>query len=574
MLEFGQLAHVLEAWRSGEDSIEIAQQELRSLLAQADPDEAMALAYLATARLGAPYAARDPWIGMPREKLEDRFTEARSTRSKAEPVGVVDAYEMLHKMDPIRPDWYPDNPNAADDLVALAAGLDSQAFGALVDLMLGAHTLSDRLVLGCAVRAFEDDDDADAIEDAVSKIITRMNKCTPDIGLAVKYIRDGVDEAISKLGRIHFGVPVPLEVMSTQKKQQIDLALSRLRARRVFVQAKSDGVYLHLQKDGETVYIFDEAGIDLVRLPRLRDRGAATATRTVDLWRERIVARAEELAEMVRGLPTERVVLDAEIVGLNDKGDGVVSRERTFEAKTLQLLVFDILGPDATGRDLRTVDYEERHRIMRRLLGDTLPALEPGVFAAEEIAVTGAQAVVKQFEAYTQQNRYEGVILKNPLSRLTDKLRWSSKRIKIKDYTTLDMLLVGFYFSRAKGKPTRYLGALKDPTSNRFHPCAIMVAESKLEEELNQYCLATASDECPSGVADEGKPDRWTDATLVIEVESDGLITRNPEPGFKSVPWTLHQPQQRMIVSIRGDKRRNRVNPLERLLALERAPGY
>lgn len=568
MLRFSQLAVILEAHRAGKDSMESLVEKLAALFSEASLTEAKALAYLATGRLGAPHAPRIPWTGMTAQRLYNRFRRARVERGEAQDslVGVLEVYKVLHMMDPIRPDWYPDKPELAEDLISVVKVMGREEFKWVVNLILGRELLSDRLVVNCIVRAAEGSDDV------VREVIARMNKCTPDIGLAAELIlRDGIDKGVARLGQIHFGVPIPLEIMNTQSKQKIARALGRLGSERVFVQAKSDGVYIQLQKDCDAVYLFDESGADLARLPKLRNSSPKLKRRRIDLQRDRIASRIEDVVEMVRGIPAQRIILDAEIVGISATGDSVVSRAKTFEAKALQLLVFDII---ATDRDLRTVLYEERHRMMHQLLGNTPPAFAPGIYAAEEVTATGVNAVTEQFESFTRRNRYEGVILKNPLSHLTPKLRWSSKRVKIKNYTTLDMLLVGFYFNRAKTKPTKYLGALRGIDTDRFYPCVIAVAKRSLEEELNRYCLTTATKVCPPDVVNEGDPDRWTEASLVVEVESDGLIEENFDPKFASVQWTLHRDRQRMIVGIRRDKPRSRANALERLFSLERAPGF
>ena len=184
----------------------------------------------------------------------------------------------------------------------------------------------------------------------------------------------------------------------------------------------------------------------------------------------------------------------------------------------------------------------------------------------------------EKVENTLNKNRYEGVILKNSNSQLiktstTKRLRWNFKRVKIKTYTTLDMLVVGFYLDKDGKNPTKYLLALRAVENEIIYPCVIAVANKSIEKELHEYCNTTRRDLKPENILFTGKPDFWTDATLVAEIESDGLKAFNKAPEF-AIRWTLHETGKRMIIKIRKDKNKNRVNTIERLMSLQPAPGY
>ena len=571
MPPFIRLATILEKHESRSLDVEALSRELGFLLEQSSAVEARALACLATGRLGSPHSERIPWRGMTAERLVARLRQGRQndTHSYEDAVDIIAVYDTLHKMDPVRPDWYPDRLGTAEKLLSMAARFGEIEIKWLVNLMLGKNLLRKGLVLRSAVEA------AGGTANDLGLLSLRMNKSVPNIGLVVEYIRaDGLTLTKNRLKDIHYGTPVPLEEMDSLNSHQVDRALDQLRARgrTAYVQAKSDGVYVQVQKDRDAIFLFDELGVDLAGLPALFIGSAVPrALRPADAQRYRMASRVSDLIEMIKGIAADRIILDAELVGIDPDGKSVIAKSKTFEAKAMQLIVFDIIANDT---DLRHLSYAERRDHMIDLLGTTSPEYAPGIYVAEEVSATGAIGVAAHMEAFLSRNRYEGVVLKNPGARLTSGLRWNSKRIKIKKYTTLDMLLVGFFYNAEKTKPTKYLMALRDEKTDRYLPCAITVAQGDVEEEINQYCLDTATTTCPSDVVCEGSPDLWTETRLVVEVESDGLIVRNSDPRFRSVPWTLHQNQQRKIIGVRWDKPEDRVNTLERLFSLERAPGH
>lgn len=576
MLFFAQLADILEKYESTGSRDNLLTSDLSKLFKQSTPQEGKLLAYLATGRLGCPHSERIPWQGMTAEKLLARMqhTTKIGNSSSQIPTNVQELYNALHQMDTIRPDWYPDKPKSADNLFALVPRLNSLEMKWLLYLMLGKNLFRRNVILESLVKAMKGEDIAEE-DDDIQSLLRYMNKSIPDIGIVVAYVLEsGLKLAKARLQEIHYGTPIPLEEMDSLNSKLIDRVLKRLRtsAQTTYIQAKSDGIYVQIQKDKENCYIFDELGVDLAQFSPLPENSLVLrADRRFDPRRRQIANRLPELMQLVKSIQSEHIIFDAEIVGVDPIKKSVVNAKQTCQAQDLQLIIFDLLA--VHNHDLRKISYNERKSTMANLFGEAHPEYISGVFLAEEVSAVGTIGVTAHMDLFMKQQRYEGVILKNPNMYLTSRINWNVKRVKIKKRTTLDMLLVGFYYNIERTKPTKYLVALKDEKEAYFFPCAITVADKRQTEEINSHCLATASTKCPIDISCEGRPDFWTDATMVVEVESDGLKIKNQDPRFISTKWTLHNNQQRKIIDIRWDKPKNRTNSINRLLLLENAPG-
>lgn len=567
LMKFSKLATILEEnhKKARKDKICLL---LTDLFQKATISEAKVLAYLSTGRLGATCAVRIPWFDMKPEKLLSRLQQEGKIKSntKGFDVNIVELYETLHQMDSFRPCWYPDNPTLADQLISLANRMDSGETKWLINLMIGRGLLTDRLIIKSIINSIGGEDAQ------VRDVVNRFNKCTPDIGLVAEYIiGEGIENGVRRLESIHYGIPVPVEEMNSQSLSQIDMALKRLRSQKktIYLQAKSDGIYVQIQKDYDKVFVFDETGLDLFRLSEHK--------------KERNVGKKEWISpscidyvvEVIKGINTPQVIFDAEIVGIDVIGNKVFGKIDTYKAKSFQIIVFDII---AGKTDLRQIyPYAERQREMYKLFGNKKPSYSPGIFVADEYLVAGLSEVSEKAENILHKNRYEGVILKNPNSKIeksttTKLLRWKFKRVKIKEYTTLDMLIVGYYLDKTGKYPSKYLLALRAVDSENIYPCVIAVAHKSIEDELHKYCNTTRSGIKPPNIIFNGKPDSWTDASMIVEIESDGLRVFNSDSDF-AIRWTLHETGKRMILKIRKDKNRDRVNTIERLMSLQSGPG-
>jgi bifunctional non-homologous end joining protein LigD len=95
----------------------------------------------------------------------------------------------------------------------------------------------------------------------------------------------------------------------------------------------------------------------------------------VELWsrnQKRLNHAFPSIAEAMRRLPVERLVLDGEIVALGEKGHGsfqlLQNRERITDDASLVFYAFDLLNCD--GRDTRGLPLESRRELVRRLIVD------------------------------------------------------------------------------------------------------------------------------------------------------------------------------------------------------------
>src|SRR5438093_1568027 len=95
-------------------------------------------------------------------------------------------------------------------------------------------------------------------------------------------------------------------------------AFLSVKGRPLYVQAKSDGVYIQTHKVKSQVVLFDEVG-------------------------RNVTEQFKQLANMVSKLQAHDLILDTEVVGLARAGQRVLSKPETWSAGEKQMLFFDIL---------------------------------------------------------------------------------------------------------------------------------------------------------------------------------------------------------------------------------------
>ncbi len=142
------------------------------------------------------------------------------------------------------------------------------------------------------------------------------------------------------------------------------------------------------------------------------------------------------IVDAVRKLPSERFVLDGEVVALNEQGHGsfqlLQNRESITNERTLVFYVFDVLNID--GRNVRHLPLIERRARAERLMAS---AGEPLRFSAE---IQGAPADVL---AGVKRLGLEGIIAKKPQSKYESGQR-SGSWIKLKCVNEQEFVIGGY----------------------------------------------------------------------------------------------------------------------------------
>ncbi len=540
MLTFQELSQILDDHSANHR--ELASQ-LGKLLRSASSNDARYLVYLASGRLGATYAPRISWARALNAKdlPARRHPDTGNEDTTISPATIADVYRTLHNLDPISPNWTPPR-GYQEKLLLLVPSMSELELKWLANIISGWNLPDEGIIIDAIERSTKGGVGARETIDSVIKHFV------PDIGIVAEVVKEGGIVDLASLRRIQYCMPVPVESMNHCLPANLSATLMRLKSQRQYVQAKSDGLYVQIHKFNEEIHLFLESGVDIAN-------------------------DVPDIVENIRKLPVRDVILDAEIVGVDEKKGSVLPRERTLRAARHQAIVFDLIKQGI--EDTRTLRYEDRRKKMEEIVRNGPPHYSPGIFLAEEELVSGREAVLRIFHQFTDKSRYEGVVLKSPAAQWQQKDgKFVPKRIKLKNYITLDMLLVGFYLHKDTRKPTSFLLALRTEDDNTFQPCAIAVAKYSIAGEIVKHCLATQSEIPPKHVIAQGKPDYWTNGQRVVEVETDGLIEKDAEGLFPDVGWTLHNSRQRMIIFIRSDKTKPKANMLTQLLTMKPAPGF
>ncbi|PXY21197.1 ATP-dependent DNA ligase [Prauserella muralis] len=263
------------------------------------------------------------------------------------------------------------------------------------------------------------------------------------------------------------------------------------------VEYKLDGARIQVHRDGDEVHVY---------------------TRTL----REVTAHVGELAELVRSLPCESVVLDGETLALTDDGRPLPfqetmsrfgsTREEQVRALLLRPYFFDCLHLD--GADLLDAPLRDRNAALRRVAGEhTIPGeSEP---ADPDAILAGALDA-----------GHEGVLVKSldaPYAAGRRGRAW----LKVKPVHTLDLVVLAAEWGH--GRRTGYLSNLhlgaRDPDGGP----PVMVG--KTFKGLTDELLAWQTEQFPRF---ESRRDDWTvylRPELVVEIELDGVQASTRYPG-------------------------------------------
>ncbi|WP_028660932.1 ATP-dependent DNA ligase [Nocardioides insulae] len=293
------------------------------------------------------------------------------------------------------------------------------------------------------------------------------------------------------------------------------------------VDTKLDGIRIQVHRDGEEVRI---------------------ATRTLD----DITARLPEVADLVRELPTTRLVLDGEamLLGEDDRPRAfqeTASRTATHgEGEEVRAFFFDLLHLD--GSDL--VD---------RPLADRLAALDALVPERHRVArlITDDPEAAETFAHDAVSAGYEGVVVKH-LAAPYAAGRRGAAWIKVKPVHTLDLVVLAVEWGSGRRRgwlSNIHLGA-RDPDTGDF------VMLGKTFKGMTDQMLAWQTERFleletgRDGHVVHVRPEQ------VVEIAFDGLQRSTRYPGGLALRFAR-------VVRYRDDKRAEDADTIGAVRALE-----
>jgi DNA ligase-1 len=307
-------------------------------------------------------------------------------------------------------------------------------------------------------------------------------------------------EGEAGLGTFHLQLGRPVQPMLAKTAPSLAAALAQ--TGRAAVEWKLDGVRIQVHRDGDDVTIF---------------------TRTLDPVGERM----PEIAEAVRALPLEQVILDGEAIALRADGrprpfqetaSRAASRGDTTalrEAVPLTPFFFDVLHLD--GRDLLDLPASERLAAIEPLLPDGTWVPRIVTESADEAAAFSGDALARG---------HEGVVVKS-LAAPYEAGRRGAGWLKVKPVHTLDLVVLAAEWGHGRRQgwlSNLHLGA-RDEQSGGF----VMLGKTfkGLTDELLTWQTARLLE----------LESRRTAGTvhvhpqLVVEIAFDGIQTSPRYPG-------------------------------------------
>jgi DNA ligase-1 len=329
------------------------------------------------------------------------------------------------------------------------------------------------------------------------------------LGTAGTHGAAGHEDALAALRSFTLQVGRPLRPMLAAAAPTIEAALQKVSP--AAVEWKIDGIRVQVHRQGERIAVF---------------------TRTLD----DITARVPEIADAVRALPAESVVLDGEAVALYPDGRPrpfQVTASRTGTRTGVESLrgdvpltpfFFDLLHCDGT--DLIDAPAQERYAALSRLL-------PPGLVIPR--TVTDDPAVAEAFFADAVARGHEGVVLKSLGSPYAAGRR-GGEWIKVKPRHTLDLVVLAAEWGHGRRRgwlSNLHLGA-RDPVTGDL----VMLGKTfkGLTDEMLAWQtgrLLELADPGQAGQPPGGEAGHVVRVRpeLVVEVAFDGIQTSRRYPG-------------------------------------------
>ncbi|WP_428950312.1 ATP-dependent DNA ligase [Streptomyces sp. cg35] len=215
------------------------------------------------------------------------------------------------------------------------------------------------------------------------------------------------------------------------------------------VEEKLDGIRVQVHRDGEDIRVY---------------------TRTLD----DITDRLPEVIAAARELPSDRFILDGEVIALDDAGRPKAFQEvagrvgsrvdvaRAAAALPVSPVFFDVLYVD--GVDLLDLPFARRHERLARLVPEPMRVRRTVV---EDAADQEQRAAAEDFFTATLERGHEGVVLKG-LEAPYSAGRRGASWLKVKPVHTLDLVVLAAEWGhgRRTGKLSNlHLGARREDGS-------------------------------------------------------------------------------------------------------------
>jgi DNA ligase-1 len=286
------------------------------------------------------------------------------------------------------------------------------------------------------------------------------------------------------------------------------------------IEAKYDGLRLQVHKDGERVEMF---------------------SRNL----ERLTEMFPEIAEAVRALPVDTLIIEGEAIAFNEDTGELLPFQETIKRRRkhnvegmaqnlpLRYFAFELLYMD--GVDYTVKPYEARRAALERIVGSD-PRAAATVVPAVMFKTSDAAEIDLHFEEFLETG-LEGVIAKrldSPYAAGARNFNWiklkRSYRGELAD--TVDICVVGYF--RGKGSRAKFgvgalLGAVYDTGTDRFVTVSKVgsgFTELELAEvkaKLDEIALTHPHARVHSLI----EPDVWVAPRHVLTVTADE-ITRSP----------------------------------------------
>ncbi|MGW4196412.1 ATP-dependent DNA ligase [Streptomyces sp. NPDC005004] len=338
-------------------------------------------------------------------------------------------------------------------------------------------------------------------------------------------------EGPAALDRFRLTVGRPVLPMLARSASSVAEAVEKLGA--CAVEEKLDGIRVQVHRDGDTVGVH---------------------TRTLD----DITDRLPEVVAAARGLPSERFVLDGEVISFGPDGrprsfqetagrvGSRVDVARAAEEVPVSPVFFDALSVD--GRDLLDLPFAERHAELSRLVPEPMRVRRALVTGPEETGEAEA------FLAATLARGHEGVVAKG-LDAPYSAGRRGASWLKVKPVHTLDLVVLAAEWGhgRRTGKLSNlHLGARSADGG--------FVMLGKTFKGMTDAMLAWQTERLGELTVEEKGWGVTVRPELVVEIAYDGLQRSTRYPGGVTLRFAR-------VVRYREDKRPEEADTVEDLLA-------
>ncbi|GIK37988.1 MAG: hypothetical protein BroJett011_18210 [Chloroflexota bacterium] len=458
--------------------------------AESNLSELVASIYLCQGRFGATYRKRRPGK-LNKEKALDQFQQI-STIPKQRYLAEV--YNTLKNAAPWIELWLDDKGSMPEQVKELVTEMASQEEREFLGRVLTGPWYEDEWLLAfLAQYASISGVDRKTCQKRIERVYrTTLSDLGYIAGLLWKDPKNGfwnVEESVPLPG-------LPLKLEKIGRLDTPDLAWPLTGP--CYVQPKYDGWQIQIHKDGENVWLFG------------RDQ-------------EDLTGQFPDIVEACRiQLSPESVILDGEIIGFDHKNE-LLPLEQVLAASKRKVAVFDVLLLD--GQDYRGLNYGRRRAKLKGLLpiGETAT-----IFAVEEDVAKSPDELTKIYNKWIEDKRFEGVIVKRPDREYTT-TGPNDGKWKIKNYISLDLVVVGYRLSRT-GLPMLFVGAWDENRKNLI-TISNEVSGVKLPRKLASKLLDELKEmevkDKPSHVISDVAPMKWVMPELVVEVYINGRRVRD-----------------------------------------------